>query len=386
MKWSKSRNWLRHQGFGTPRLTNSCAASSKSRTRAASDISSRRFRASQARRIALGSGFIVDPSGYVVTNSHVIGDAGKVEVTLQDNSKYTAKIVGRDPKTDIAVLKIKADKPLPYVTFGDSSAAQVGDWVMAVGNPFGLGGTVTTGIISARGRDIHSGPFDDFLQIDAPINRGNSGGPTFNLEGQVIGINTAIYSPNGGSVGIGFAVPSNVAKTVVAQLEEHGKVSRGWLGVQIQEVTPAIAASLGLHGEQGALVAVVTPDSPGAKAGLKQGDVILSFNGNEVDHLRDLPRLVAATAPDTNATMTVWRNGQTVQLQATVGELANNEQVASATGGRRRSNRRAGGSTGYAFLAIDEPASARTARGQRRAWRGRHAGRQRQRCRRRRSE
>jgi serine protease Do len=286
----------------------------------------------QVRRIALGSGFIVDPSGYVVTNNHVIGDAGKVEVTLQDNSKYSAKIVGRDPKTDIAVLKIKADKPLPYVTFGDSSAAQVGDWVMAVGNPFGLGGTVTTGIISARGRDIHSGPFDDFLQIDAPINRGNSGGPTFDLEGEVIGINTAIYSPNGGSVGIGFAVPSNVAKTIVAQLEEHGKVSRGWLGVQIQEVTPAIAASLGLHGEQGALVAAVTPDSPGAKAGLKQGDVILSFNGNEVDHLRDLPRLVAATTPDSATTMTVWRNGQKLQLQATVGELANNEQVASTNG------------------------------------------------------
>jgi serine protease Do len=287
----------------------------------------------QGKRIALGSGFIVDPSGYVVTNSHVVGDAGKVEVTLQDNSKYTAKIVGKDPKTDIAVLKIKADKPLPYVTFGDSSAAQVGDWVMAVGNPFGLGGTVTTGIISARGRDIHSGPFDDFLQIDAPINRGNSGGPTFNLEGEVIGINTAIYSPNGGSVGIGFAVPSNVAKTVVAQLEQHGKVSRGWLGVQIQEVTPAIAASLGLQGEEGALVSVVTPDSPGAKAGLKQGDVILSFNGTEVSHLRDLPRLVAATAPDSNATMTVWRNGQKVQLQTTLGELPNNEQVASATGG-----------------------------------------------------
>src|SRR5215472_15565600 len=244
----------------------------------------------QSRRIALGSGFIVDPSGYVVTNSHVVGNAGKVEVTLQDDSKYTAKIIGRDPKTDIAVLKINADKPLPYVTFGDSSAAQVGDWVVAVGNPFGLGGSVTTGIISARGRDIHSGPFDDFLQIDAPINRGNSGGPTFNLDGQVIGINTAIYSPNGGSVGIGFAVPSNVAKNIVAQLEEHGKVERGWLGVQIQEVTPAIAASLGLQGEHGALVAVVTANSPGAKAGLRQGDVILSFNDSEVNHLRDLPR------------------------------------------------------------------------------------------------
>src|SRR5271168_3104012 len=286
----------------------------------------------QAHRIALGSGFIIDPSGYVVTNSHVVGGASKVEVTLQDDSKYPAKIIGRDPKTDIALLKIKADKPLPYVTFGDTSTAQVGDWVVAVGNPFGLGGSVTTGIISARGRDIHTGQFDDFLQIDAPINRGNSGGPTFDLNGEVIGINTAIYSPNGGSVGICFAVPSNVAKTVVAQLEEHGKVSRGWLGVQIQEVTPAIAASLGLHGEQGALVAVVTPDSPGAKAGLKQGDVILSFDSNEVGHLRDLPRLVAATAPDTGATMKVWRNGQTIELQAKVGELAN-EQVASATGG-----------------------------------------------------
>jgi serine protease Do len=221
---------------------------------------------------------------------------------------------------------------LPFVAFADSSAAQVGDWVMAVGNPFGLGGTVTTGIISARGRDIHSGPFDDFLQIDAPINRGNSGGTTFNLDGQVVGINTAIYSPNGGSVGIGFAVPSNVAKTVVAQLEQHGKVSRGWLGVQIQEMTPAIAASLGLHGERGALVAVVTPNSPGAKAGLKQGDVILSFNGSEVGRLHDLPRLVAETAPDSTAKMKVWRNGQTVELQTMVGELANTDQVASAAG------------------------------------------------------
>jgi len=286
----------------------------------------------QSHRIALGSGFVIDPSGYVVTNSHVVGSAGKVEVTLQDDTKYPAKIIGRDPKTDIALLKIKADKPLPYVSFGDSSAAQVGDWVMAVGNPFGLGGTVTTGIISARGRDIHSGPFDDFLQIDAPINRGNSGGPTFNLDGQVIGINTAIYSPNGGSVGIGFAVPSTVAKTVVAQLKEHGKMSRGWLGVQIQEVTPAIAASLGLRGEHGALVAVVTPNSPGAQAGLKQGDVVLSFNGKEVSRLHDLPRLVAEAAPDSAAKMKVWRNGQSVELETTLGELPNNEQVASAAG------------------------------------------------------
>jgi serine protease Do len=282
------------------------------------------------KRIALGSGFIVDPSGYVVTNNHVVGEAAKVEVTLQDNSKYAARIVGRDPRTDIAVLKIKADKPLPSVSFGDSNAAQVGDWVVAVGNPFGLGGSVTTGIISARGRDIHSGQFDDFLQIDAPINRGNSGGPTFNLNGEVIGINTAIYSPNGGSVGIGFAVPSNVAKQVAHQLESDGKVSRGWLGVQIQEVTPAIAASLGLQREQGALVSVVTPNGPGAEAGLKQGDVILSLNGSDVKQLRDLPRLVSAVAPGSNATLKLWRNGQSTELRVKLGEAPENPQVAAA--------------------------------------------------------
>jgi serine protease Do len=286
------------------------------------------------KRIALGSGFIVDPSGLIVTNNHVVGEAAKVEITLQDDSKYTASIVGRDPHTDLAVLKIKADKPLPYVPFGDSNAAQIGDWVVAVGNPFGLGGSVTTGIVSARGRDIHSGQFDDFLQIDAPINRGNSGGPTFNLSGEVIGINTAIYSPNGGSVGIGFAVPSNVAKQAVAQLEAHGKVSRGWLGVQIQEVTPAIAASLGLPqgqgGGHGALVAVVTPNSPSAHAGLKQGDVILSFNGSEVKQLRDLPRLVAAAAPGSAGTLTLWRNGQSTELRVTLGEAPENPKVASA--------------------------------------------------------
>jgi serine protease Do len=289
--------------------------------------------------IALGSGFITDPSGYIVTNNHVVGEAAKVEVTLQDNSKYTARIVGRDPKTDIAVLKIKADKPLPYVSFGDSNAAQVGDWVIAVGNPFGLGGSVTTGIISARGRDIHTGQFDDFLQIDAPINRGNSGGPTFNLQGDVIGINTAIYSPNGGSVGIGFAVPSNVAKQVVNQLESHGKVSRGWLGVQIQEVTPAIAASLGLKGEHGALVAVVTPNSPGGEAGIKQGDVILSFNGAEVRQLRDLPRLVAAATPGSTATLDVWRNGQSTEVQVKLGDAPENPQIAAAEAQSPRQDR-----------------------------------------------
>jgi serine protease Do len=284
------------------------------------------------RRIALGSGFVIDPAGYIVTNNHVIGEAGKIDVILQDNSKYPATIVGRDAKTDIALLKIKIDKPLPYVTFGDSSAAQVGDWVIAVGNPFGLGGSVTTGIISARGRDIHSGQFDDFLQIDAPINRGNSGGPTFNLTGEVIGINTAIYSPNGGSVGIGFAVPSNVAKSVVEQLKAHGTVSRGWLGVQIQQMTPAIAVSLGLRSGHGAIVAAVTPDSPAASAGLKQGDVILAFNDSEIKELRDLPRLVAAAPAHSSATMTVWRGGQSVQLQVSVGEAPDNPQLASVGG------------------------------------------------------
>jgi serine protease Do len=284
------------------------------------------------KRIALGSGFIIDPEGHIVTNNHVVGDASKVEVTLQDGSKYTAKTVGRDPRTDLAVLKIDAGKPLPYVSFGNSDAAEIGDWVVAVGNPFGLGGSVTTGIISARGRDIHAGQFDDFLQIDAPINRGNSGGPTFNLNGQVIGINTAIYSPNGGSVGIGFAVPSNVANTVVAALEKGGKVERGWLGVQIQEVTPTIAASLGLKNDHGALVAMVTPDSPGAAAGLKQGDVILAFNGNDVAKMRDLPHFVAADAPGSKATLTVWRDGKQSEVDLKLGEMPANPQVASATG------------------------------------------------------
>ncbi|HWB52503.1 MAG TPA: DegQ family serine endoprotease [Stellaceae bacterium] len=282
------------------------------------------------KRIALGSGFIIDADGHIVTNAHVVGDASKVEVTLQSGDKYTAKIIGKDTRTDLAVLKISAGKNLPYVNFGNSDAAEIGDWVVAVGNPFGLGGSVTTGIISARGRDIHTGQFDDFLQIDAPINRGNSGGPTFNLRGEVIGINTAIYSPNGGSVGIGFAVPSNVAKTVVSQLEEHGKVDRGWLGVQIQEVTPAIASSLGLKNDHGALVAVVTPDSPSAAAGLKQGDVILAFNGQDITKMRDLPRDVAGAAPGSKATLTLWRDGKESQVDVKLGQMPNNPQVASA--------------------------------------------------------
>src|SRR5437762_3973278 len=285
-----------------------------------------------AKHIALGSGFIIDASGTIVTNNHVVGEAAKVEVTLQDNSKYTARIVGRDQRTDIAVLKIKADKPLPYVSFGDSNAAQIGDWVVAVGNPFGLGGSVTTGIISARGRDIHAGQFDDFLQIDAPINRGNSGGPTFDLKGEVIGINTAIYSPNGGSVGIGFAVPSNVAKSVVAQLKEGGHVTRGWLGVAIQSITPALAKSLGMNPDEptGALVATVTANSPAAKAGLKPGDVILTANGQPVKSVHDLPRLVASMPPGQKLELSVRRGGKDMNLAATTAEMPQEQQTASA--------------------------------------------------------
>ena len=278
-------------------------------------------------RMALGSGFIIDPSGYVVTNNHVVGDAEKVTVIFQDDSKHPAKIIGRDPKTDLALIKIDVDKPLPYVNFGDSDDSHVGDWVVAVGNPFGLGGTVSAGIISARGRDIHEGPYDDFLQIDAPINRGNSGGPTFNLKGDVIGINTAIYSPNGGSVGIGFAIPSSLAKPVLEQLREKGKVSRGWLGVQIQDVTPDIAKSLGYTG-QGALVADVTKDGPAAKAGFKQGDIIVSFNGHPLTKLRDLPLLVAATPVGETAKVAVWRKGGAVTLEPKVAEQPENMSMA----------------------------------------------------------
>jgi serine protease Do len=282
--------------------------------------------------IALGSGFIIDPAGYVVTNNHVVDHAKKVTVIFQDGTKHPAKIVGRDTKTDLALLKIDAPKPLPYVSWGDSDASQVGDWVFAVGNPFGLGGSVSPGTIAARGRNINAGPYDDFLQIDASINKGNSGGPTFNLAGQVIGINTAIYSPNGGSVGIGFAIPSDLAKPIIEQLREHGKITRGWLGVQVQTVTPALAKSLGLPKDEGALVAQVTPDSPAAKAGFKEGDVIQSFDGHKIDKMRDLPIIVAETRVGDTAKVTVWRNGATQQLEPVIATMPSNPQVAEAGG------------------------------------------------------
>lgn len=282
---------------------------------------------------ALGSGFIIDPAGYVVTNNHVIDGASEITVTLQDGTTLPATLVGRDAKTDLALLKVKPEKPLPSVDWADSAKTRVGDWVMAVGNPFGLGGTVTKGIVSARGRDIHSGPYDDYFQLDAAINRGNSGGPTFDLSGRVIGINTAIYSPNGGSVGIGFAIPSNLAKEVVAQLKENGKVERGWLGVKIQEVTPEIADSVGLPNAKGALVAEVTAESPAARAGLHQGDVILSYDGQSVDTLRDLTRRVAETKAGGTVDLKIVRQGREKTVTVHIDRLADT-QVASADEGK----------------------------------------------------
>lgn len=282
---------------------------------------------------ALGSGFIIDPSGYIVTNNHVIDHATSVQVRLVDGSEYKAKIVGSDQLTDLALLKIKADKPLPAVPFGNSDKAQVGDWVMAVGNPFGLGGTVTAGIISARNRNIQSGPYDDYLQVDAPINKGNSGGPLFNLDGQVIGVNTAIYSPNGGSVGIGFAIPSNIVKPVVAQIREHGQVERGWLGVQIQDVTPEIADAMGLKGHNGALVSQVLPDSPAKGAGLKTGDVIAAVDGKTVEDPQDLARMIAQDPAGSKVKLSVWRDGKEITVAATTGKMPKQDQLAMTNGG-----------------------------------------------------
>jgi serine protease Do len=259
---------------------------------------------------ALGSGFIVDPAGYVVTNYHVIENAEEITVILQDDTNLKAKIIGRDTKTDLALLKVEPTKPLPAVKWGDSDKSRVGDWVVAIGNPFGLGGTVTAGIISARKRNINSGDYDSFLQTDASINRGNSGGPMFNLKGEVIGVNTAIFSPSGGSIGIGFAIPARQASLIVNQLRKYGRTRRGWLGVRIQTVTDQIAESLELEGAGGALVAGVTKDGPAEAAGLKAGDVVLSFDGRKVKQMRELPRIVAETPIEKEVKLKVWRNGK----------------------------------------------------------------------------
>ena len=289
------------------------------------------------RATSLGSGFIVGAEGYVVTNNHVIQDAEEITVILHGNTRLKAELVGRDKRTDIAVLKVKPKSKLTAVKFGDSDSARVGDWVMAIGNPFGLGGTVTAGIISARGRDINAGPYDDFIQTDASINRGNSGGPMFNLKGRVIGINTAIFSPSGGSVGIGFAIPSSVAGPVIKQLVKHGQVRRGWLGVHIQAVTEEIAETLGLKEASGALVASVIPDGPAEKAKMKAGDVILKFDGREVSKMRRLPRMVADTEVGKSVDILVWRGNKKVTLKAKVEELGETPaEVAAKTPGSRK--------------------------------------------------
>lgn len=281
------------------------------------------------RATSLGSGFIVSEDGYVVTNNHVIQDADEITVILADDTRLKAELVGRDPKTDLAVLKVNSDTPLKAVKFGNSDKTRVGDWVVAIGNPFGLGGTVTAGIISARGRDINSGPYDDYLQTDASINRGNSGGPMFNLDGEVIGVNTAIYSPSGGSVGIGFAIPSGTVAPVVNQLRKFGQVKRGWLGVHIQQVTDEIAESLGLDKSEGALVASVIEDGPAAKSKIKAGDVILTFNGKAVTEMRLLPKIVADTEVEKAVKVEIWRGGKMVTLDVKVGELEEEVQTAS---------------------------------------------------------
>lgn len=283
---------------------------------------------------SLGSGFIIDAeNGYIVTNNHVVKDADEVRVTLHDDSTIPAEVVGRDEKIDIAVLKVDTKKPLKAVTFGDSARMRVGDWILAIGNPFGLGGTVTSGIISARQRDINSGPYDDYIQTDASINRGNSGGPMFDLDGNVIGINTAIFSPSGGSVGIGFAIPSNLAKPVIDQLIQYGRTRRGWLGVRIQSVTDEIADSLGLDKARGALIASVTKGGPAAKGDFEPGDIILEFDGKPIDEMRALPRIVAETPIEKEVRVTLWRDGKERTTKVKIGELEKAEEDGLLTEG-----------------------------------------------------
>jgi len=279
---------------------------------------------------SLGSGFVIDASGIIVTNNHVIDGADEISVTFPDGKTLPAKLAGHDPKADVAVLRVQSKTPLPFVKFGNSDAMRVGDWVLAVGNPFGLGGSVTAGIVSARNRDINAGPYDDFIQTDAAINRGNSGGPLFNMDGEVIGVNTAIISPSGGSIGIGFAVPSKMVQPVVDQLLKYGETRRGWLGVRIQTVTDEMAEALKLGKARGALVAGVTDDGPAAKVGIKPGDVIVSFDGKDVADMKALPRIVADTPIGKSAPVTVIRDGQPKQLQVVVGRLEDAEKTAAA--------------------------------------------------------
>ncbi len=279
---------------------------------------------------SLGSGFIIDPGGFVVTNNHVIADADEINVILNDGTKLPAELVGKDSKSDLALLRVHTDKPLKAVKFGDSDKLRLGEWVIAIGNPFSLGGTVTAGIVSARNRDINSGPYDNYIQTDAAINRGNSGGPLFNLNGEVIGINTAIISPSGGSIGIGFATPSKTAIQVIGQLRDTGQVKRGWLGVRIQQVTDDIAESLNIKPPRGALVAGVDDKGPAKPAGIEPGDVVVKFDGQDIREMHDLPRIVADTTVGKSVEVTVIRKGKEETHNVTVGQLQDTEKLVSA--------------------------------------------------------
>jgi len=276
-----------------------------------------------------GSGFFISADGYAVTNNHVVDKAESVEITTDDGKTFTAKVIGTDPRTDLALIKVEGESNFPFAKLADNSP-RIGDWVLAVGNPFGLGGTVTAGIVSARGRDIGAGPYDDFIQIDAPVNKGNSGGPTFDVDGHVVGVNTAIFSPSGGSVGIAFAIPASTVSTVIAQLKEKGSVTRGWIGVQIQPVTKDIADSLGLKKAEGALVAEPQANGPAAKAGIEAGDVIISVDGNPVRNARELSRMIGGMAPKASVKVVVLRKGAEKTVTLTLGELPN-QRDASAT-------------------------------------------------------
>ena len=277
-----------------------------------------------------GSGFLIDAEGYIVTNHHVIDGADQVAVTMNDGTKYEAQVVGRDDKTDLALLKIETDGPMPFVDLGDSTAARVGDWVLAVGNPFGLGGTVNAGIVSARGRDINSGPYDDYIQIDAPINRGNSGGPLFDVYGRVIGVNTAIFSPTGGNVGIGFAIPAETVRTIVEDLRDDGRVERGWLGVQIQPVTDELAAGLGLTNSKGVLIADILPGGPATGSELRAGDVIVTAGGQPMEDYKDLPKLIAATKAGTRMDLEIVRDGKPRTVSVDIGRMPEGDLVVGA--------------------------------------------------------
>jgi serine protease Do len=277
-----------------------------------------------------GSGFFITADGYAVTNNHVVDKADTVEVTTDEGKTYTAKVIGTDPRTDLALIKVEGRTDFPYAKLSEK-APRIGDWVLAVGNPFGLGGTVTAGIVSARGRDIGAGPYDDFIQIDAPVNKGNSGGPTFDVDGNVLGVNTAIFSPSGGSVGIAFAIPATTVKSVVAQLKDTGKVSRGWIGVQIQPVTAEIAENLGLKGPEGAMVSDPQDNGPAAKAGILAGDVITKVNGAPVKDAKDLARQIGAMAPGATAKLSVWRRGEEKTFSIALGELPNQREAKAGT-------------------------------------------------------